>query len=106
MSKLTPEGEVIASYGAATVAAFQVLINCLEESDALLPGPFAEALRIYIEMTDLRIGNSRSANRRGGFCPDGLPNSRPCLSSFRDHRSYGHAEVGLVRFRLDATALH
>jgi len=37
-SKLTPEGEVIAAYGAAMVAAFQVLINCLEESDALLPG--------------------------------------------------------------------
>ncbi|WP_156436386.1 hypothetical protein [Bradyrhizobium pachyrhizi] len=33
--KLRPEGEVIAAYGAAMVAAFQVLINCLEESDAL-----------------------------------------------------------------------
>ncbi len=32
--KLSPEGEVIAAYGAAMVAAFQVLINCLEESDA------------------------------------------------------------------------
>jgi hypothetical protein len=31
--KLSPEGEVIAAYGAALVAAFQVLINCLEESD-------------------------------------------------------------------------
>ena len=31
-AKLTPEGEVIAAYGAAMVAAFQVLINCLEES--------------------------------------------------------------------------
>ena len=28
--KLTAEGEVIAAYGAAMVAAFQVLINCLE----------------------------------------------------------------------------
>jgi hypothetical protein len=36
--KLTPEGEVIAAQGAAMVAAFQVLISCLEESDALLPG--------------------------------------------------------------------
>jgi hypothetical protein len=36
--KLSPEGEVIAAYGAAMVAAFQVLINCLEESDALQPG--------------------------------------------------------------------
>ena len=46
--KLSPEGEVIAAYGAAMVAAFQVLINCLEESDALLPGQFSDALRIYI----------------------------------------------------------
>ena len=29
--KLSPEGEVIAAYGAAMFAAFQVLINCLEE---------------------------------------------------------------------------
>ena len=39
--KLTPEGEVVAAYGAAMVAAFQVLINCLEESDALLAGTFS-----------------------------------------------------------------
>jgi hypothetical protein len=45
--KLTPEGEVIAAYGAAMVAAFQVLTNCLEESDALLPGQFLDALRVY-----------------------------------------------------------
>jgi hypothetical protein len=48
--KLSPEGEVIAAYGAAVVAAFQVLINCLEESDALQPGQFADALRVYMEM--------------------------------------------------------
>jgi hypothetical protein len=36
--KLSPEGEVIAAYGAALVAAFQVLINCLEENGALEPG--------------------------------------------------------------------
>ena len=42
--KLSPEGEVIAAYGAAMVAAFQVLINCLEESDALQPGQFPDAL--------------------------------------------------------------
>lgn len=42
--KFSPEGEIIAAYGAATVAAFQVLVNCLEESDALLPGQFSEAL--------------------------------------------------------------
>ena len=39
--KHTPEGRIISAYGAAMVAAFQVLINCLEESDALLPGQFA-----------------------------------------------------------------
>jgi len=37
--KLSPEGEeVIAAYGAAMVAAFQVLISCLEENDAVLAG--------------------------------------------------------------------
>jgi hypothetical protein len=35
--KLTHEGEILSAYGAAMVAAFQVLINCLEESDALFP---------------------------------------------------------------------
>jgi hypothetical protein len=30
--KLTPEGQVIAAYGAAMVAAFQVLISCLERA--------------------------------------------------------------------------
>jgi len=48
--KLSPQGEVIAAYGAAMVAAFQVLINCLEESDALLPGQFPDALGVYMEM--------------------------------------------------------
>jgi hypothetical protein len=42
--KLSPEGEVIAAYGAAMVAAFQVLINCLEENDAVLPGQFPDRL--------------------------------------------------------------
>jgi hypothetical protein len=55
--KLTPEGEVIAAYGAAMVAAFQVLINCLEESDALLPGQFPEALSVYMEVVKSRQGH-------------------------------------------------
>ena len=38
--KLSPEGEVIAAYGAAMIAAFQVLINCLEENEALQPYSF------------------------------------------------------------------
>ena len=55
--KLSPEGEVIAAQGAAVVAAFQVLINCLEESDALLPGQFPEALGVYMEMVKSRRGD-------------------------------------------------
>ncbi len=54
--KLTSEGEVIAAHGAALVAAFQVLITCLEESDALLPGQFPEALGVYMEMVKSRTG--------------------------------------------------
>jgi hypothetical protein len=55
--KLTPEGEVIEAYGAALVASFQLLINCLEESDALLPGQFSEALHVYMEMVKSRTGD-------------------------------------------------
>jgi hypothetical protein len=55
--KPTPEGEVIAAYGAAMVAAFQVIINCLEESDALLPGQFPDALGVYMEMVRSRKGD-------------------------------------------------
>ena len=54
--KLTAEGEVIAAYGAALVAAFQVLVSCLEESDALLPGQFPDALGVYMEMVKSRKG--------------------------------------------------
>jgi hypothetical protein len=50
--KLSPECEVIAAQGAAMVAAFQVLINCLEESDALLPRQFADALGVYMERVE------------------------------------------------------
>ena len=55
--KLSPEGEVIAAYGAAMVAAFQVLINCLEENDAVLPGQFPDALGVYMEMVKSRKGD-------------------------------------------------
>ena len=54
--KLSPEGEVIAAYGAAIVAAFQVLNSCLEESDALLPGQFPDALGVYMEMIKSKSG--------------------------------------------------
>jgi hypothetical protein len=56
-AKLSPEGEVIAAYGAAMVAAFQVLNSCLEESDALLPGQFPDALGVYMEMIKSRTGD-------------------------------------------------
>jgi hypothetical protein len=55
--KLSPEGEVIAAYGAAMVAAFQVLINCLEENDAVLPGQFPDALGVYMEMVKSKKGD-------------------------------------------------
>jgi hypothetical protein len=55
--KLSPEEEVLAAHGAAMVAAFQVLINCLEESDALLPAQFPDALRVYMEMVKSRKGD-------------------------------------------------
>jgi hypothetical protein len=54
--KLSPEGEVIAAYGAAVVAAFQVLINCLEENEAVVPGQFPAALGIYMEVVKSRQG--------------------------------------------------
>jgi hypothetical protein len=54
--KLTPAGKVIAAQGAAMVAAFQVLINCLEEGDALLPGQFPNALGVYMEAVKSRTG--------------------------------------------------
>jgi hypothetical protein len=54
--KLSPDGEVIAAYGAAIVAAFQVLNSCLEESDALLPGQFPDALEVYMEMVKSKTG--------------------------------------------------
>jgi hypothetical protein len=55
--KLSPEGEVFAAQGAAMVAAFQVLVNCPEENDALLPGAFPDALRVYMEMVKSRTGD-------------------------------------------------
>ena len=52
--KLSPEGSHRSS---SMVAAFQVLINCLEESGALLPGQFPDALRVYMEMVKSRKGD-------------------------------------------------
>jgi hypothetical protein len=55
--KLTPEGEVIAAYGAAMVTAFQVLVSCLEENEAMQAGQFPAALSVYMEMVKSRQGD-------------------------------------------------
>ncbi len=55
--KLSPEGEVIAAHMAATTAAFQILVHCLQENEALQHGQFPEALRLYLEMTKRRDRN-------------------------------------------------
>jgi hypothetical protein len=55
--ELSPEGEVIAAYGAAMVAAFQVLLNCLEENEAVQPGQFPAALAVYMEMVKSKKGD-------------------------------------------------
>jgi hypothetical protein len=55
--KLSPEGEVIAAYGAAMVAAFQVLVSCLEENEAMQPGQFPAALAVYMEMIKSNKGD-------------------------------------------------
>ena len=39
------------------VAAFQVLINCLEENGAMEPGEFPAALGVYMEMVKSRQGD-------------------------------------------------
>jgi hypothetical protein len=54
--KLSPEGEVITAYGAAMVAAFQVLLSCLEENEAMHPGQFPAALAVYMEMVKSNKG--------------------------------------------------
>ena len=55
--KLSPEGEVIAAYGAAMVAAFQVLVSCLEETEPVHPGQFHAALGVYMDMVKSRKGD-------------------------------------------------
>jgi hypothetical protein len=45
---LSPEGEAIAAYGAATMAAIKVLVVCLQSNGALEHGQFPEALRLFI----------------------------------------------------------
>jgi hypothetical protein len=48
--ELTPRGEeIIVGYGAATMAAFKVLVGCLQFNGVLEPGQFPEALRLFME---------------------------------------------------------
>jgi hypothetical protein len=47
--ELSPEGEAIAAYGTATMAAFKILVACLQSNGALEHGQFAEALRLFTE---------------------------------------------------------
>lgn len=55
--KLSPEHEIIAAHIAATTAAFQILVRCLQENGALDKGQVPEAIRLYMEMTKRRAGN-------------------------------------------------
>ena len=52
---LSPEGEAIVAYGAATMAAFQVLIGCLQSNGALEHGQFPEALRLFINVSSGKV---------------------------------------------------
>jgi hypothetical protein len=47
--ELSPEGEAIAAYGTATMAAFKILVACLQSNGALEHGQFEEALRLFTE---------------------------------------------------------
>ena len=94
--KLTKEGEVIAAYGAAMVAAFQVLINCLEESDALLPGQFPEALSVYMEMVKSRQGNVSDLTLAVARYPDRGRSANESLQSVGALRGLSRASLGIV----------
>jgi hypothetical protein len=50
MSKnLSPECEAVSAYGAATMAAFKVLVVCLQSNGSLEHGQFPDALRQFIK---------------------------------------------------------
>ena len=48
--ELSPEGEAIAAYGAATMAALKILVICLQSNGALEHGQYPEQLRIFMEV--------------------------------------------------------
>lgn len=56
--KLSPEHEIIAAQIAATTAAFQILVHCLQENGALDQGQVPEAIRVYLETVKHRQGNA------------------------------------------------
>lgn len=55
--KLSAEHEIIAAHMAATTAAFQILVHCLQENGALARGQVPEAIRVYMETVKHRQGN-------------------------------------------------
>jgi hypothetical protein len=55
--KPSSEAEALAAQSAAIVAAFQVLVGCLEENGVLDPGQYSEALKVFMEMTKSRQGD-------------------------------------------------
>ena len=54
-AKLSPEGEAIAAYGTATMAAFRVLIACLQRNGLLERGEFAEALELFLTAAEPEV---------------------------------------------------
>jgi hypothetical protein len=48
------EREIIAAHMAATTAAFQILVHCLQENGALERGRVPEMIRSYLEMAKRR----------------------------------------------------
>jgi hypothetical protein len=48
MPELSPEGQAIAAYGAASMAALKLLVVCLQSNGALEHGQFPEALQRFM----------------------------------------------------------
>lgn len=48
--EMSPEAEVLAAHMSATLAAFRVLVLCLQRSGALQEGEYPEALADYMEV--------------------------------------------------------
>jgi hypothetical protein len=57
MPELSPEGEIIAAHGAATMAAFKVLVVRLQSNGALEHGQFPEQLRLFMEASKADAGD-------------------------------------------------